>query len=133
VTTYGSLNGGLLAGTDILARPIVGLQRFREDKSQPVPFPADALDAARQLEKLAADWGHPPAHLALAWLMAQDFHASAIIGPETIAELENSVGAADLELDDAQLAALSALLPPTPTWEQQYDGAMALMTDQLGR
>jgi aryl-alcohol dehydrogenase-like predicted oxidoreductase len=132
VTTYGSLNGGLLAGTDVLSRSIVGLQRFREDKSQPVPFPEDALAAARQLEKLAADWGHPPAHLALAWLMEQDGHASAIIGPETISELENSIGAAGLHLDEAQLATLSALLPPTPSWEQLYDNGMAAMTARLG-
>lgn len=132
VTTYGSLNGGLLAGTDVLSRPIVGLQRFREDKSQPVPFPEDALSAAREIEQLAATWGRPPAHLALAWLIAQDFHTSAIIGPETIPELDQAVGAADLDLDGGQLAALTALLPPRPTWEQSYDNAMATMTDSLG-
>jgi aryl-alcohol dehydrogenase-like predicted oxidoreductase len=133
VTTYGSLNGGLLAGTDILSRPIVGLQRFREDKSERVPFPEPQLEAARGLEKLADERGVPAAHLALAWLMAHDFHASAIIGPESVAELEASVGAADLSLTAEDKAALDALLPPAPAFEQLYDGAMAEQADALTR
>jgi aryl-alcohol dehydrogenase-like predicted oxidoreductase len=133
VSTYGSLNGGLLAGTSVLERAIVGLQRFREDKSQPVPFAETELEAAKHLEQLAAKWGHDPAHLALAWLMSRKMHASAIIGPETIAELDASVPATDLELDAEQLAELDALLPPPASWEQRYDNALAEQTARLGR
>jgi aryl-alcohol dehydrogenase-like predicted oxidoreductase len=133
VSTYGSLNGGLLAGTHVLQRPIVGLQRFREDKSKPVPFAEAEVEAATKLEGLASEWGHAPAHLALAWLMSRKVHATAIIGPETIAELDASAPAADLDLDAAQLAQLDALLPPAQTFEARYDAALAAQTAQLGR
>jgi aryl-alcohol dehydrogenase-like predicted oxidoreductase len=132
VSTYGSLNGGLLAGTSILERPVVGLGRFVEDKSQRFQFPAEELEAARQLEVLATSWGHPPAHLALAWLMSRPTHATAIIGPETTDELDASLPAATLVLDTEQLAALDALLPPAPSWESMYDNALAQQTSQLG-
>lgn len=131
VTTYGSLNGGLLSGLDVLSRPLKGAERFREDKSQSSPFPQEQLDAATQLESLAREWGHPPAHLALAWLSEHDFHASSVIGPETADELSAAAGAADLELDTEQIEALSRLLPPPPHFDQKYDAAMADATARL--
>jgi aryl-alcohol dehydrogenase-like predicted oxidoreductase len=131
LSTYGSLNGGLLAGTSILERPIVGIGRFQEDKSKPFTFPADQIDAARSLEVLAKQWGHAPAHVALAWLMSKPYHASAIIGPETVEELEASLPARDITLEPAQLEALDALLPPPPSGEQMYDAALAAQVERL--
>jgi aryl-alcohol dehydrogenase-like predicted oxidoreductase len=131
-TTFGSLNGGLLAGTGVLQREIVGLQRFIEDKSRRIPFSDEELTAAQQLEKYAAEWGHEPAHLALAWLMTKPGHASAIIGPETIDELDASAPAADLDLDSEQLTALDELMPAPPTYEAMYDNALGQMAADLG-
>jgi aryl-alcohol dehydrogenase-like predicted oxidoreductase len=131
-TTYGSLNGGLLSGTAVLQREIVGLQRFMDDKTRRIPFGDDELAAAQKLETLADEWGHKPAHLALAWLMSHDWHASAIIGPENAAELDESAPAADLDLSSEQLAALDALLPPPGNFEEMYDNAMADMANGLG-
>jgi aryl-alcohol dehydrogenase-like predicted oxidoreductase len=125
ISTYGSLNGGLLSGTSIMSRPIVGLQRFQEDKSKPIPFADDQVTAATKLEAFAAEWGVQPAHLALAWLMSKRYHATAIIGPETAEELEGSAPAMDLELEAEQLTALDELLAPAPSWESQYDTALA--------
>jgi aryl-alcohol dehydrogenase-like predicted oxidoreductase len=133
VSTYGSLNGGLLAGTSILQRQIVGLGRFVEDKSVKFQFPADEVAAAERLEAYAAEWGHPPAHIALAWLMSRKVHATAIIGPETNEELDASAPAMDLELSADQLALLDALLPAPPAFEVMYDNALEQQTAQLGK
>jgi aryl-alcohol dehydrogenase-like predicted oxidoreductase len=68
----------------------------------------------------------------LAWLISKPYHASAIIGPETIEELEASVPAMDLTLDADQLSLLDELLPPPPNWESWYEEYMAQQTAALG-
>jgi aryl-alcohol dehydrogenase-like predicted oxidoreductase len=61
----------------------------------------------------------------LSWLLSRPSLASAIIGPETAAELDAAVPAVELRLDAEQLAVLDALAPPPPSFEQLYTGAMA--------
>ena len=120
VTAYFPLNGGLLAGPAVRKRPIIGLTRFQENKDKPVVEPDEQRRGAEKLDKLADTWGHPPAHLALAWLMARSFVAAAIVGPETIPELEDSVKALKTQLDTAQIAALDEVCPPPQTFEDFY-------------
>lgn len=77
---------------------------------------AEALDKHQvQLEaweKFCADMGESPAHVALAWLLAQPAVTAPIVGPRTIAQLDDTIGCLDITLDDAQLAALDELFPP---------------------
>jgi aryl-alcohol dehydrogenase-like predicted oxidoreductase len=61
---------------------------------------------AEQMEALGQKWDHTPSNLALAWLLSRPTIASAIIGPETIPELEENVRAVDVQLDAAQMAEL---------------------------
>lgn len=124
-TAYSPLCMGLLSGTDVLRRSVYGLQRFLVDKSAPIPFSDAEVAAATQLEALAADWGATPPQLALAWLFSRPSLASAIVGPESAAELDAVLPATTLRLDTEQFAALDALLPPPPSFEQQYTQAMA--------
>ena len=72
-------------------------------------FPAARLEAAARLVNLGAEWGHAPAHLALAWLCGRPAVASAIVGPETESQLDALLPAADLTLGEEQLAALDGL------------------------
>jgi aryl-alcohol dehydrogenase-like predicted oxidoreductase len=58
------------------------------------------------MEALGQKWDHMPGNLALAWLLSRPTIASAIIGPETLAELEDNVRAMDVHLDVAQMAEL---------------------------
>ncbi len=58
------------------------------------------------MEALGQKWDYTPGNLALAWLLSRPTIASAIIGPETIAELEENVRAVDVQLDAAQMAEL---------------------------
>ena len=120
LTAYFPLCAGLLAGPEVRQRPVFGITRFVEDKSQPVPIPPAHMATAEGLEALAAEWGHTPAQVALAWLVSKPTVAAAITGAETIAELDANLPAADLVLDDAQMAALDALNPPMPSWEAMY-------------
>ncbi len=71
-------------------------------------FPPEQKQAPLELNAPAEKWGHKPAHLALAWLLSRPAVGSAIIGPETSAELTQNVGVFDVELDDAELAEIDA-------------------------
>lgn len=65
---------------------------------------ADALSA------LARDWGHTPAQLALAWLLAQGEDIVPIPGTRSAARLDENAAAARLALTEAQRDAIDALL-----------------------
>jgi aryl-alcohol dehydrogenase-like predicted oxidoreductase len=54
-------------------------------------------------EKLCADVGEDPAHVGLAWLLAQDGVTGPIIGPRTVEQLDSSLRAPAITLDDATL------------------------------
>ena len=72
-------------------------------------FPEFRLAAASRLVRLSAEWGYPPAHLALAWLCSRPAVAAAIVGPETESQLDALLPAADLVLSDEQLRTLDGL------------------------
>jgi aryl-alcohol dehydrogenase-like predicted oxidoreductase len=72
-------------------------------------FPERRLEGAARLVALAREWDTPPAQLALAWLCDRPAVASAIVGPETEAQLEALAPAADLRLSEAQTEALDQL------------------------
>ncbi|SER85323.1 aldo/keto reductase [Actinokineospora terrae] len=63
-------------------------------------------------EELAADLGHDPANLALAWLLSRDGVTGPIIGPRTTAQLDGSLTAFDVTLDEDTLTKLDAIFPP---------------------
>ncbi|RLK61131.1 aldo/keto reductase [Actinokineospora cianjurensis] len=63
-------------------------------------------------ENLAADLGHDPATLALAWLLSRDGVTGPIIGPRTTAQLDGSLTAFDITLDEDTLTKLDAIFPP---------------------
>ncbi len=72
-------------------------------------------DALEGYEKLCADLGEDPAHVGLAWLLAQDGVTGPIIGPRTIEQLDGSQRALEITLDADTLTALDNLFPtPAP-------------------
>ncbi|WP_020576540.1 aldo/keto reductase [Actinopolymorpha alba] len=104
LVTFSSLHGGLLAGLDVAAREVSGWKRWGGQG-----FSEEELRVARKLEKVSAEWGVRPHHLALVWLWSRPVVASAIIGPETAAEVTANAAAVDVTLDSEQLAVLEAL------------------------
>jgi aryl-alcohol dehydrogenase-like predicted oxidoreductase len=104
LTVFGPLFGGLLAGISVLDRPVQGSQRWTGRG-----FTEREVGIAHELDALAKQSGHPPAHLALAWLMTRPAVATCIVGPENLHELEQNIEAADLELDAELLAKVDAI------------------------
>jgi len=62
-------------------------------------------------EDLCRRIGHPPAEVALAWLLHNPVVTAPIIGPRTVEQLESSVRAAAIELDAETLKALDEIFP----------------------
>lgn len=101
-TVFSPLAGGVFSGAADQPRPIVGHQRWGGPG-----FTPRQLELARQLQEVAAKSGHQPAALALAWLLTRPGVCSAIIGPESVTELEVTAAAGDLELSPEVLQAVN--------------------------
>lgn len=111
MTVYSPLGMGLLTGPYTRALPHVGLLLNAGGSEGRRGFKEPDIQIAEGVEKLAAQWGHSPVEVSLAWLLARAAVTSAIVGPEDVAELEQSVKAADVMLDAGQMAALDTLVP----------------------
>lgn len=123
VTPWSPLAGGWLTGKyrpD--ARP-TGATRLGEDPHRGVEA-YDVRNTDRtwrvlaEVEGIAARHGRPPAHVAIAWLLTRPAVASVLLGARTVEQLEQTLGAADLVLDEAEVEALTRAsdpgLPPYP-------------------
>ena len=104
VTVFSPLAGGLLAGPAVRQRPIAGGLRWGGGG-----FSARQVALAERLEVLAGESGQSPAVLALRWLVTRPGVGAALIGPETIAELEANAAAGAIELEPALLERVDAL------------------------
>jgi aryl-alcohol dehydrogenase-like predicted oxidoreductase len=71
-----------------------------------------ALDVAQQVSELAHERGMTSSQFALLWCKDQPGITSPIIGPRTMAHLEDALGIADQHLDDSDRALLDELVHP---------------------
>ncbi len=104
IVPYAPLHGGLLADLAVLDRDVAGDQRFGR-----AAFTPAEIVLARQVDGYSRDWGLRPYQISLAWLLSRPAVASAIVGAETPDELNANASAIDVELEAAQLDALTAL------------------------
>ncbi|KDN83763.1 aldo/keto reductase [Kitasatospora cheerisanensis] len=109
VIPWGPLNSGLLGG--VLRKRREGTAA-RGGSGHSAAALAEHGDTIEAYEKLCARAGADPAHVGLAWLLAQEGVTGPIIGPRTVAQLDGSLPALDLELDADLLAELDRLFPP---------------------
>ncbi|TDP93796.1 aldo/keto reductase [Labedaea rhizosphaerae] len=123
VIPWSPLHGGLLAGV-LRKQKEGGASRGAKGRS------ADGLEQHRETiekyEKFAAELGHDPADLGIAWLLHQEGVTGPIIGPRTIAQLDGSLRALDIKLDADALAKLDELFPaPAPNGSKPAPEAYA--------
>jgi aryl-alcohol dehydrogenase-like predicted oxidoreductase len=64
-----------------------------------------------QYESLCKQLGEPPAALALAWLLQNPIVTAPIIGPRTIEQLESTLRATEITLDEESLKKLDEIFP----------------------
>ena len=105
VIPWSPLGGGLLGGI---------LRKAREGRSASDQV-RERLEAHRgQVEEYEAfcdELGERPSDVALAWLLHQPGVTAPITGPRTLEQLEQSLRALEVELDDKALARLDQIWP----------------------
>jgi aryl-alcohol dehydrogenase-like predicted oxidoreductase len=124
VLPWGPLGAGFLTG------------RYRRDAEPPpgsrMATAADDLEEAParraiernfrvidEAEAIAAEHGATVAQVALAWLLGVEGVVAPIIGPRTMEQLEDLLGAIELQLTEAERARLEAPAPPPDTYPQR--------------
>jgi aryl-alcohol dehydrogenase-like predicted oxidoreductase len=134
VMTWGPLCGGLLSGkyrrADMTAEG--RWQGGKDNFGRPVTDAA--FDVIEAHVAHAADKGCTPAQLALAWNAAQPGVTAPIIGPRTLDQLVDNLGALEVEIAPADLERVDAVVAPKSTTMRYYDAALATDTGpNLGR
>lgn len=114
VVAWSPLAMGVLAGRyQALSELPPGSRATKPDSKWMSGFlRSEVIDAVRQAQTLAVDAGITLAQLALAWCLRQPGLTSVVVGASSESQLDDSVGAADIDLDDDLLAAFDRLTDP---------------------
>ncbi len=126
---FSPLGRGFLAGA-IKSADQLGANDFRHNIPR---FEAENIErnlaVVTKLEALAAAKGKTAAQLALAWVLHQGDFIVPIPGSRKIANLEANVAAAGIELSDAEVAEIGALVSPEQIAGDRYYAAGMAMTN----
>ncbi|KSU65936.1 hypothetical protein AS038_09600 [Arthrobacter sp. NIO-1057] len=108
---YSPLARGFLSGA---AKPLeqYGAEDFRQGSGwwQPGNFEQN-LDLVAQLSAIAENKGITLSQLAFAWLLAQKDYIVPIPGSKNPERVAENIAAASIELTEAELASISAIVP----------------------
>ncbi|WP_419994791.1 aldo/keto reductase [Streptomyces boninensis] len=129
ITAYGVLSRGLISG-----------HMNRETKLAADDFRAHSprfsaanmnrnLDLVDQLRKVAEAQGATVAQTAIAWVLSRGEDIVPVIGARRRDRLAESLGALDVRLDDADLAAIEAAVPADAVAGERYAPEQMAMLD----
>lgn len=130
VTAYGILSRGMFGGAwtpgsagarkgDIRSR----MPRYEADNAERNFALVEALRGVAQARGLTV------AQAAIAWVAAQGDDIVPLMGPRTMAQLTDSLGAADAELTPADLAEIEAAVPKGAIAGARYNAPQMAMLD----
>jgi voltage-dependent potassium channel beta subunit len=108
LVVFSPLEGGFLSGKYDNGIP-EDSRLAREDWLKGRHYVEAKLNAVRQFKTIADEVGVTRSQLAIAWTLRQSGVSSAITGATKVAQLEETLSAIDLELDDAVLDRIDAL------------------------
>ena len=126
---WSPLASGMLTGKYRLGKPIPEGTRLFGRENSPIPLYRKAstdaaLPVVEKLLPLAAEKGVTLSQYALAWTMKQPGITSAIIGPRTMEQLEDNLGAMKVELGAPDFARVDQIVPPgthvSPYYEADF-------------
>jgi aryl-alcohol dehydrogenase-like predicted oxidoreductase len=91
-----------------------------------------AFDIIERIEQIAADKNASPSQAALAWNMAQPGITSPIIGPRTMEQLEDNLGAVDVEWTDADNQRIDEVARPGSVTVRYYEANFGPHESRIG-
>ncbi|MFE9423099.1 aldo/keto reductase [Kitasatospora sp. NPDC006697] len=106
VLPWSPLCGGLLGG--VLRKERETGRRAGERVSADLEKHHEQIAA---YEEFAAELGHEPGEVALAWLLSRSAVTAPIVGPRTLQQLESALAAVELTLDQKALDRLDEIFP----------------------
>ncbi len=113
VVPFSPLGGGWLTGKYRRGETAPADSRFA---GRGMDFAGDVyaptFDALEALETMAAARDVTLSQFALAWLLAQPGVTAPIVGPRTLAQLQDNLGALEFSLTEAERAAIDEIVPP---------------------
>ncbi len=122
-----SLAGGLLTGKYRRDRPHPSDSRFVNAADDPMLQPRlneRAFEVCEALDPLAEEKGCTLSQLSLAWCACQPGVTSPIIGPRTVDQLEDNLGALEVDLSQDDLGRIDSMVPPgrmiSPFYEADF-------------
>jgi aryl-alcohol dehydrogenase-like predicted oxidoreductase len=128
ITAYGVLARGLISGHWSKERATV--QDFRQMSPR---FQGANLDTnlalVDSLRAIAAEVGASPAQVAIAWVAAQGTDIVPLVGARRRNRLAEALGALDVDLTEAHLAALARAFPPGAAAGARYPEAQLAHMD----
>ncbi|MFI8532569.1 aldo/keto reductase [Streptomyces aquilus] len=129
VTAYGVLSRGLLSG-HVAPGQEYAANDFRAHSPR---FQGDNLrhnlGLVEALRKIAEQKGVSVAQIAIAWVLSRGEDVVPLIGAKTRARLDEALGALDVTLDAADLAAVEAAVPADAAAGERYAPAQMAMLD----
>lgn len=116
LTIWSPLAGGFLSGKYRRDAPRPVAARFAE-AGEPATwserhFVDRAYDVIELTSRIAAEKGCTPAQLAIAWAAQHEAVASVALGARSVAQLDELLGAGDLQITADERAALDRVSPP---------------------
>ncbi|MCL6646046.1 MAG: aldo/keto reductase [Dehalococcoidia bacterium] len=115
IIPWSPLAGGLLTGKYRRNAPPPEDSRYANLDANPLYRRRmnDAIwDVVEPLESLAREKGTTISRLALAWCIHQPVVTSPIIGPRTMEQLEDNLGALEVTITDEDRKAIDRIIPP---------------------
>jgi len=117
---WSPLGGGLLTGKYGRNEPPPEGSRFADPESPESRFLGHdwerAHDVVDVLRAIAESRGATVSQVALAWVLARPGVSAAVVGARTVAQLEDNLGAAGLELDTCEVGRIDAAAPAPRRW-----------------
>ena len=125
VTAYGVLSRGPLTGSPLAPKGDIRahMPRFEGDNRERNRKPVETL------KRMAGDRGVAPAQLAIAWVLAKDKTIVPVIGARTRKQLEESLGALEIQLAAEEIARLEEAIPASAVAGARYAEMQMRMLD----
>lgn len=107
VTAWAPMAGGVLTGKYTRNQESDSLRRAgNEEKERTSEY---NLKIARTVDAIADELGATSAQVAVAWVLSRGYRYFPVVGARKVSQIEDVIGAADLQLSESQLARLDEI------------------------